>query len=147
LFLTRCVSHLYDRVAKGPYSRITLHLISAGFIKSFLRMPRKKLLALLHTPASAHGTSAIADGLTKLRMRASRQHTSIPLAWVYSDGIASPAPHETPLEAFQHVIREVQRICQAPIAIQWFSPASMRFTPHLHAITSVPGLRLIPLET
>ena len=147
LFLTRCISHLYDRVAKGPHSRITLHLISAGCIKSFLRTPRKKLLSLLLTPTPAHGSSAIADGLAKLRMRASRQHTSMPLAWVYSDGIASPAPHETPLQAFQHVVRMAQRIRQAAIPIQWFSPAPMRVTPHLHAITSVPGLSLIPLET
>jgi Mg-chelatase subunit ChlI len=147
LFLTRCIAHLYHRVAKGPYARITLHLISAGSIKSFLRMPRKKLLALLLTSASAHGSSAIADGLTKLRMRASRQHASVPLAWVYSDGIASPAPHETPLEAFQHVVRTLRRIRKSAIPIEWFSPAPMRVTPHLHSIASVRGLGLIPLET
>lgn len=146
-FLSRCLSHLHTRVANGPYSRITLHLLSAGSIQSFLRTPRSKLLGLLLTPVSAHGSSAISEALEKLRMRASRHHTSIPLVWIYSDGIASPTANQTPLEAFQNVIRSVRRIRHSTLPIQWFSPSSPRLAPHLRSLTTIRGVELIPLET
>ena len=150
-FLSRCISDLCSRLVAGGYRRVTLHLLTSGSIKSFLQLPRKNLISLLLRSSTAHGSSAITNGLDRLRNRASRLHSTLTLAWIYSDGIASPSDNETPLAAFHRMVQSLRRIRNAAIPTQWFVPAPATLPAtlprHLHVLTSVRGVKVTPLES
>jgi magnesium chelatase subunit I len=147
-FLATCIDDLSKRLTTHAIKRSTLHLLTGGDVKSFLRVPRKNLISLLESLAFAQGGSAISNGLTRLRVRATRQPFIRTVVWVYSDGIASPNGNETPVKAMEQMLKATYRIRQAGLPLLWLAPNGTPGTqPHLSRLRTIPGIQISTVAT
>ncbi len=146
-FLKNCIADLLSRLDNPAIKRVTLHLLTHGEVRSFLRMTRNHALRVLNHLDAAQGASAITQGLTQLRIRAARSSSTTPLTWVYSDGIASPTGSETPLHAMENMLKAVQRMRQAGLRLLWFTPKGTPGSqPHLARLRDIPGIQVAHLN-